>query len=83
MTLCIKQRCSELDTRPVGSVQLLIGAEKTGLFPALLEKHGDLAVYETVLGRGLLLGGTSLMIKCQGFILSVEVNTLRAAVRQV
>ena len=54
LTLGMRQRWSELDTRPVGSVQLLIGTEKTGLFPSLLKKHDDLAVYETV----LLLGGT-------------------------
>ena len=62
---------------------MLMGTEKTGLFPALLEKHGDLAVYETVLGSRLLLGGTSPLIKCPGLVLSKEVNTMQAATQKV
>ena len=74
---------SELDTRLVGSVQLVIGTEKTGLFPALLEKHGNLAVYETVLGSGLLLGGTSPLIRCEGLELSDDVYTLQVVICKV
>ena len=58
-------------------------AWRIGLFPALLEKHDDLAVYETVLGSGLLLGGTSALIEGPGLVLSDEVYTLQAAICEV
>ena len=83
LTPAIKRRWNELSNRPVGSVQLLIGAERTGLFLALVEKHSDLAVYKTVLGRGLLLGGTVPQIKCPRLMLSKEVHCLRGSTWEV
>ena len=67
----------------MGSIQLLIGAEKTGLFPVLSEKYGDLGIYETTLGSRLLLGGTSPLIRCKGLVLMEEVHNLQVAEHEV
>ena len=59
----------------------MIGAESRRLFPVLTERYNDLGVYETTIGSGLLLGGTSLHINCLELI--EEVLHLHIAVAEV
>ena len=62
----IQQQCNLVATRPVGAIDLLLGAGYTGLHPIDIERAGNIRVLSSVFGPELILVGSDPSLKISG-----------------
>ena len=65
--------------RPEGAVDLLIGLDRSSLHPRHLLSVGELTLYETMFGSGLVIGGTDPILKTSAVVFNAKANKLRSA----
>ena len=62
----IQQQCNLVTTRPVGVIDLLLGADYTGLHPIDIERTGNMRVLSSMFGPELILVGSDPSLKISG-----------------
>ena len=65
--------------RPEGPVDLLVGLDRSSLHPKAVTSVGDLTLYESIFGSGLLIGGTDPILKTSAVVFNAKANKLRGA----
>ena len=67
----------KVTSRPVGAIELLVGAEVASIFPDKLETRGELVVMKSAFGSGYTMFGTHPEIRMEGVQFSEEVKMIR------
>ena len=62
----IQQQWNLVTTRPVGAIDLLLGADYTGLHPIDIERAGNMRVLSSMFGPELILVGSDPSLKISG-----------------
>ena len=65
--------------RPEGQVDLLVGLDRSSIHPKAVTSVGDLTLYESVFGSGVLVGGTDPELKTNTVVFGAKANKLRSA----
>ena len=75
----VKQIWKQLEARPTGQVEVLIGANKLGLHPKDLVCRGNIKVMTSLFGGGYVFGGTHSAIKTSAVTWSQTVSNIRCS----
>ena len=73
----VQNEWERVTSRPVGAIELLVGAEVASIFPDKLETKGELVVMKSAFGSGYTMFGTHPEIRVEGVQFSEEVKMIR------
>ena len=73
----IQDEWKKVTSRPVGAIELLVGAEVASYLPEKLETHGELVVMKSAFGSGYAVFGSHPEIKAERVKFSEEVKMIR------
>ena len=73
----VQKEWERVTSRPVGPIELLVGAEVGSIFPDKFETKGELVVMKSAFGSGYMMFGTHPELRVEGVQFSEEVKIVR------
>ena len=73
----VQKEWERVTSRPVGAIELLVGAEVASIFPDKFETKGELVVMKSAFGSGYSMFGTHPELRVEGVQFSEEVKMVR------
>ena len=73
----VQKEWERVTSRPVGAIELLVGAEVASIFPDKFETKGELVVMKSAFGSGYTMFGTHPELRVEGVQFSKEVKMVR------